>query len=221
MARSLNKVTLIGNVGVNPEIRYTQNGSVIAVLSLATSSVWKDKNTGQQQEKTEWHRITIFNKLAEIVQNLVKKGSKLYIEGKLQTRKWQDQKTGEDKYTTEIVVDFGGQLILLDSRSDNHSNSNSNNNNHSYNNSNNGYYMGDKKQVNNSSQGNNYYQNNNNTQFKPAAAKTEDNMHNRGNELLQMPTMPLSSSPEKAATTDDSYKQQATQFDRFEDEIPF
>jgi single-strand DNA-binding protein len=214
MARSLNKVTLIGNVGVNPEIRYTQNGSVIAILSLATSSVWKDKNTGQQQEKTEWHRITIFNKLAEIVQNLVKKGSKLYIEGKLQTRKWQDQKSGEDKYTTEIVVDYGGQLLLLDSRPDNHSN------NHSYNNSNNGYYMGDKKQANNSSQGNNYYQNNN-TQFKPTDAKHEDNMHNRGNDSLQMPTMPLSSSPEKSATTDASYKQQATQFDRFEDEIPF
>ena len=195
MARSLNKVTLIGNVGVNPEIRYTQNGSVIAILSLATSSVWKDKNTGQQQEKTEWHRITIFNKLAEIVQNLVKKGSKLYIEGKLQTRKWQDQKSGEDKYTTEIVVDYGGQLLLLDSRPDNHSN------NHSYNNSNNGYYMGDKKQANNSSQGNNYYQNNN-TQFKPTDAKHEDNMHNRGNDSLQMPTMPLSSSPEKSATTD-------------------
>jgi single-strand DNA-binding protein len=216
MARSLNKVTLIGNVGVNPEIRYTQNGSVIATLSLATSSVWKDKNTGQQQEKTEWHRITIFNKLAEIVQNLVKKGSKLYVEGKLQTRKWQDQK-GEDRYTTEIVVDYGGQLLLLDSRPDNHSNSN----HASYNNSNNGYYMGDKKQANNSSQGNNYYHNNNNTQFKQADVKPEDNMHNRGNNSLQMPTMPLSSSPEKSATTDDSYKQQATQFDRFEDEIPF
>ena len=212
MARSLNKATLIGNVGVNPEIRYTQNGSVIATLSLATSSVWKDKNTGQQQEKTEWHRITVFNKLAEIVQNLVKKGSKLYIEGKIQTRKWQDQK-GEDRYTTEIVVDYGGQLLLLDSKPDN----SYNNNNNSYNNTNNGYYAGDNKQANNP-QINNYHHN---AQLKSTDIRAEDSISNRNNELSQMPTMPLSNNSAKTTATDDSYKQQATQFDRFEDEIPF
>ncbi len=118
MARGVNKVILIGNLGNDPDVRFTPNGSAVANLSLATSESWKDRNTGQQQEKTEWHRVVVFGKLAEIVQQYLRKGSKVYIEGKLQTRKWQGQ-DGQDRYTTEIVVDgFSGQLQMLDGRQD-------------------------------------------------------------------------------------------------------
>lgn len=114
--RGINKVILVGNLGNEPETKYMPSGSAVTNLSLATSETWKDKNTGQQQEKTEWHRVVIFGKLAEIAAQYLHKGSKVYIEGKLQTRKWQDQQ-GQDKYTTEIVVDgFGGQMQMLDSR---------------------------------------------------------------------------------------------------------
>ncbi|WP_330926645.1 single-stranded DNA-binding protein [Candidatus Sororendozoicomonas aggregata] len=119
MARSVNKVTLIGNLGNDPDVRFTPNGSAVANLSVATGESWKDRNTGQLQEKTEWHRVVIFGKLAEIAQQYLRKGAKVYLEGKLQTRKWQDQQ-GQDRYTTEIVVDgFGGQLVMLDGRQDN------------------------------------------------------------------------------------------------------
>ncbi|MBF0358635.1 MAG: single-stranded DNA-binding protein [Magnetococcales bacterium] len=115
MSRSLNKVQLIGNVGQEPEIRFTQDGRPIATLSIATSDTWNDKQ-GQKQEKTEWHRVVAFGKLAEIIQQYVKKGSKLFLEGKLQTRKWTD-KDGQDRYTTEIVISgFDGQMIMLDGR---------------------------------------------------------------------------------------------------------
>ncbi|MDH5446870.1 MAG: single-stranded DNA-binding protein [Gammaproteobacteria bacterium] len=112
MARGVNKVILIGNLGRDPEIRYMPNGGAVANLALATSEVWKDKNTGEQQEKTEWHRVVLFRRLAEIAGEYLKKGSKVYIEGKLQTRKWQDNQ-GQDRYTTEIV---GNELQMLDSR---------------------------------------------------------------------------------------------------------
>ena len=115
MARGVNKVILVGNLGNDPDVRFTPNGGAVANLSLATSESWKDRNTGQQQEKTEWHRVVIFGKLAEIAQQYLRKGSKVYIEGKLQTRKWQAQ-DGQDRYTTEIVVDgFSGQMQMLDS----------------------------------------------------------------------------------------------------------
>ena len=118
MARGVNKVILVGNLGNDPDVRFTPNGNAVANLSLATSESWKDRNTGQQQEKTEWHRVVIFGKLAEIAQLYLRKGSKIYIEGKLQTRKWQGQ-DGQDRYTTEIVVDgFSGQMQMLDSRQD-------------------------------------------------------------------------------------------------------
>ena len=100
---SLNKAILIGNLGRDPEVRHTTNGKAVANFSIATSETWKDKNTGQKQEKTEWHNLIAFDKLAEIVSQYVKKGSQIYVEGKLQTRKWQD-KNGQDRYTTEIVV---------------------------------------------------------------------------------------------------------------------
>lgn len=117
MAGSLNKVTLIGNLGRDPEIRTTGEGKEIANLSLATTDIWKDRVTGEKKEKTEWHRVVIFNEgLVSVVKNYVKKGSKLYIEGSLQTRKWNDS-SGVEKYTTEIVLqNFNSQLILLDSK---------------------------------------------------------------------------------------------------------
>lgn len=110
--RGVNKVIIIGNIGNDPEIRVMPNGNPVANFSLATSEAWKDKQTGEEKEKTEWHRIVIFGKLAEIVQKYVKKGSKLYVEGRLQTRKYQDQ-SGADRYTTEIVAN---ELQMLDGR---------------------------------------------------------------------------------------------------------
>lgn len=113
MGRGVNKVILVGNLGNDPDVRFTPNGNAVANLSVATSESWKDKNTGQPEERTEWHRVVIFGKLAEFAQQYLRKGSKVYIEGKLQTRKWQGQ-DGQDKYTTEVVVDINGQLQMLD-----------------------------------------------------------------------------------------------------------
>ncbi|MGC6472009.1 MAG: single-stranded DNA-binding protein [Parvibaculales bacterium] len=117
MAGSINKVILVGNLGADPEIRSTKDGRPVCNLSLATSESWKDKNTGERREKTEWHRIVIFNDgLARIAEQYLRKGSKIYVEGQLQTRKWQDQ-NGVDKYTTEVVLQgYGGNLTMLDSR---------------------------------------------------------------------------------------------------------
>lgn len=109
----VNKVILIGNLGQDPEIRYMQNGKAVANLSIATSESWNDQQ-GQKQEKTEWHRITAYDKLAEIIGEYVKKGSKIYVEGKLQTRKWQDQQ-GQDRYTTEVIIN---QMQMLDGKKD-------------------------------------------------------------------------------------------------------
>src|ERR1700719_3296906 len=115
MAGSVNKVILIRNLGAHPEIRRTQDGRPIANLRLATSESWKDKNTGERKEKTEWHRVVIFNEnLCRIAEQYLKKGSKVFIEGALQTRKWQDQ-SGQDRYSTEVVLQgFRGELTLLD-----------------------------------------------------------------------------------------------------------
>lgn len=117
MAGSVNKVILVGNVGNDPEVRTFGNGGKVANLSLATSETWKDKQSGERKEKTEWHRVAVFGDgLVNVVERYIKKGSKLYIEGKLQTRKWQDR-DGNDKYTTEIVLQGpGSSLTMLDSR---------------------------------------------------------------------------------------------------------
>ncbi len=115
MARGINKVILVGNIGQDPETKYTASGSAVTNLSIATSEGWKDKQTGQMQERTEWHRVVFFNRLAEIAGEYLRKGSKVYVEGKLQTRKWQDQ-NGQDRYTTEIVAN---EMQMLDSRGDN------------------------------------------------------------------------------------------------------
>ena len=103
MARGINKVILVGNLGRDPEVKYTANGAAVANITIATSESWNDKQTGEKQEKTEWHRVVFFRRLAEIAGEYLRKGSQVYIEGKLQTRKWQDQ-SGQDRYTTEIVA---------------------------------------------------------------------------------------------------------------------
>lgn len=112
MARGVNKVILIGNLGQDPEVKYMPNGNAVANITVATSESWKDKNTGEQVDKTEWHRVVFFRRLAEIAGEYLKKGSKVYIEGKLQTRKWQD-KNGKDNWTTEIIAN---EMQMLDSR---------------------------------------------------------------------------------------------------------
>lgn len=117
MARGVNKVILIGNVGGDPETRYMPNGNAITNITLATTDSWKDKQTGQQQERTEWHRVVFFGKVAEIAGEYLRKGSQCYIEGRLQTREWE--KDGVKRYTTEIVVDMNGSMQLLGSRGGN------------------------------------------------------------------------------------------------------
>ena len=113
MARGVNKVILVGNLGNDPDVRYTAGGAAVANISLATTATWNDKNTGEKQESTEWHRVVFFARLAEIVGEYLKKGSQVYVEGRLQTRKWQD-KEGQDRYTTEIVAN---EMQMLGSRS--------------------------------------------------------------------------------------------------------
>ena len=117
MAGSINKVILIGNLGADPEVRHTQDGAAIVHLRLATNESWREKNTGEKREKVEWHRVVIFNEnLGKIAEQYLRKGSKVYIEGQIQTRKWQDQ-SGADKYTTEIVMNrYRGELAMLDTR---------------------------------------------------------------------------------------------------------
>lgn len=117
MARGINKVILIGNLGNDPEVRYMPNGNAVANITLATSDSWRDKQTGQMVDRTEWHRVVFFGKLAEIAGEYLRKGSKVYVEGRLQTREWE--KDGVKRYTTEIVVDMGGTMQMLDGRNDN------------------------------------------------------------------------------------------------------
>ena len=112
-SRGVNKVILVGNLGQDPETRYMPSGGAVTNITVATSEPWKDKQSGQQQERTEWHRIVFFNRLAEIAGEYLRKGSKVYLEGSLRTRKWQDKNTGADRYTTEIVAN---EMQMLDSR---------------------------------------------------------------------------------------------------------
>lgn len=115
-SRGVNKVILVGNLGNDPEIRYMPNGGAVANITIATSESWRDKQTGEQREKTEWHRVSLFGKLAEVAGEYLRKGSQVYIEGQLQTRKWQDQQ-GQDRYTTEVVVQgFNGVMQMLGGR---------------------------------------------------------------------------------------------------------
>ena len=117
-SRGINKVILVGNLGQDPEVKYTPDGAAITTISIATSESWKDRNSGETREKTEWHRVVFFGKLAEIAGEYLRKGSQVYVEGKLQTRKWQD-KSGQDRYTTEVVIDsFNGTMQMLGSRNE-------------------------------------------------------------------------------------------------------
>ena len=129
MSGSVNKVTLVGNLGRDPEVRAMQNGDKIVQLSIATSDRWKDKNSGEQRERTEWHRVVIFNDaLGKIAEQYLKKGSTVYLEGQLQTRKWTDQQSGQEKYTTEVVLQrYRGELTLLGSRPENQINNHNQN----------------------------------------------------------------------------------------------
>ena len=132
MAGSLNKVLLIGRLGADPEVKQMVNGKSVARLSLATSQSWKDKNTGEKKEKTEWHRVVVFNEgLVNVVQQYLKKGAQVYIEGQLSTRKWKDEQSGQDKYSTEIILQgYNSTLTMLGSSSSNNlTNTSSNKNN--------------------------------------------------------------------------------------------
>ena len=113
MARGINKAIIVGNLGRDPEVRYTANGNAIANITVATTESWKDKQSGERQEKTEWHRVVFFGRLAEIAEEYLKKGSQVYIEGSIRTQKWQDKESGQDRYTTEIVA---RDLQMLGSR---------------------------------------------------------------------------------------------------------
>lgn len=114
-SRGVNKVILVGNLGQDPEVKYLQNGNAVANITVATSESWRDKATGEQKERTEWHRVVIFGKLAEIAGEYLRKGSQVYLEGSLQTRKWQDQ-SGQDRYSTEVVINVGGTMQMLGGR---------------------------------------------------------------------------------------------------------
>lgn len=131
MAGSVNKVILIGNLGRDPEIRTTNNGTELATLNIATTDTWKDKTTGERKEKTEWHRVVVFNEgLVKVIKSYLKKGSKIYVEGALQTREWQDD-SAQKRYTTEIVLQgYGSTLHMLDKRNDNNYDSSSINHSH-------------------------------------------------------------------------------------------
>jgi single-strand DNA-binding protein len=185
---SLNKVTLIGNLGKDPEVRFMPNGGAVANITLATSESWKDKQTGEKKEKVEWHRIVMFGKLAEIAGEYLKKGAKIYVEGALQTRKWTNQE-GNDQYTTEIVIqDFGGTMKMLGGKPEGGQQSNNNQ----------GQQQGQQKsqqqggysQQTNQSQQNNNSNNNGQQQYRPAnnqqqggfAANNNNNAGNNGNQ---------------------------------------
>ncbi len=117
-SKGVNRVTLVGNLGQDPEVRYLPNGGAVTNITLATSESWRDKQTGESKEVTEWHRVVLFGKLAEVAGEYLRKGSQVYIEGQLKTRKWQDQ-SGQDRYTTEVVVNVGGTMQMLGGRQDN------------------------------------------------------------------------------------------------------
>ncbi|MBQ4832640.1 single-stranded DNA-binding protein [Pseudoalteromonas sp. MMG010] len=202
MARGVNKVILVGNLGQDPEVRYMPNGNGVANITLATSDSYKDKNTGQMVDKTEWHRVVFFGKLAEIVGEYCRKGSQIYVEGKLQTRKWTDQQ-GQEKYTTEIVVDgFTGQMQMLGARGGDQQNGggyqnnqqNSQQNNYQNNQQNNGYQgqqQSNNYQNNNQAQPNNYAPQQQAApqqaapQQAPAAAPQQSNQYGGGSQQPQ------------------------------------
>ena len=191
MARGINKVILIGNVGQDPEVKYMPSGGAVTNISVATSETWKDKNTGQPQERTEWHRVVFFNRLGEIAGEYLKKGSKVYVEGALRTRKWQAQ-DGTDRYTTEIVAN---EMQMLDGRSDNAGGGFNQNNDSQFGGGQNDYSQGGANQGG--------YSNQNRAPAQQAPRPSQGGGFNQ-----QQP--PAHSAP-----------QQPAGFDSFDDDIPF
>ncbi len=218
MARGINKVILIGNLGQDPEVRFTPSGTAVANLNLATSDTWMDRQSGQRQERTEWHRIVLFNKTAEIAQQYLKKGSKVYIEGRLQTRKWQDQ-NGQDRFSTEIVAN---DMQMLDGRGGDFQGGAPQN---GYGNSQGGAPQGGYAQQNGAPQGNNYggqsYQNQGQ---QGQGAPSQGNPQQGG----QQPAPRPQPAPQQGGGAPQQGQQNSNygapdpgSFDDFDDEIPF
>ncbi len=198
MARGVNKVILIGNLGADPEVKYMPNGGAVANVTIATSESWKDKNTGEAQEKTEWHRVVFFRRIAEVVGEYLKKGSKVYIEGKLQTRKWQDQ-SGADRYTTEIVAN---EMQMLDSRGGGTADFNQGSNQNQGQNMNQGQYSNQNQNQNqgqNMNQGQNSNQNSNQNMNQNMNQGQNSNQNNNMNQN----SVPQSAPPAMAEFDDD------------------
>ena len=208
-SRGVNKEILVGNLGNDPETRYMPSGGAVTNITIATSEVWKDKENGQQQERTEWHRIVFFNRLAEIAGEYLKKGSKIYVDGSLRTRKWQDQ-GGVDRYTTEVVA---SELQMLDRQSGDGAQNNAQNNNQGQQRSN----------ANNGNAGNNQQQRGNTNQQRPANANNgqqrnqaqQSNSHAGNQNRNQQP-------PHMDQPPMDSYENSNNINDlQFDDDIPF
>lgn len=205
----INKVILVGNIGKDPEVRYTPSNDAVVNATLATSETWKDKNTGQKQEKTEWHRITIFGGLAKIAAEYVHKGSKVYIEGKLVTRKWQD-KNGQDRYTTEVVVDgFSGTLQMLDSKGSGGQDQNQNNQQQ-----NNQNQQGSQQQ-------NNQQQNNQNNQQGNQGNQQGNQQNNQNNQQRQGNRNQSQNNQQQNQNRNYQQQNNQQQDDEFSDDIPF
>ena len=191
----VNKVILVGNLGKDPEVRYTPDGKAVTNITIATSESWTDKNTGQKQEKTEWHRVVFFGGLAKVAGEYLKKGSKVYIEGQLRTNKWQDQ-SGQDRYTTEIIVSgFNGNMQMLDSRTG-----------------------GDTAFGQNPSQSNQAYPSNNNVQNNPPAQQNQAPQQATQQNYTPPPSQ-QQSSPNQANPSSAPANQPFE--DEFDDDIPF
>lgn len=203
MARGVNKVILVGNCGQDPEVKYTASGSAVANISIATSETWKDKQTGQSQERTEWHRVVFFNRLAEIVGEYVRKGSKLYVEGSLRTRKWTDQ-NGQDRFTTEIV---GSEMQMLDRQEQNGTEQPG------------GY----QPQPSNSAQPSNQSQNNYGRQTPPPAGQqAHGSSNNPVRHQAEYNTQPQPHTNNSAPVQqNNSTAAPAPELDSFDDDIPF
>lgn len=207
MARGINKVILIGNLGQDPEVRFTPSGTAVANLNLATSDTWMDRQSGQRQERTEWHRVVLFNKTAEIAQQYLKKGSKVYIEGRLQTRKWQDQ-NGQERYSTEIVAN---DMQMLDSRGGDFQGGDSPQNNHAQNN---------YAQNSNTSNTQGGYRQNNPGQQPPASNQQPGGYAQQGGAPQPAPQQKQQPAPNNNQNSNYGAPEPGN-FDDFDDEIPF
>ncbi len=212
MARGINKVILIGNLGQDPEVRFTPSGTAVANLNLATTDTWMDRQSGQRQERTEWHRVVMFNKTAEIAQQYLKKGSKVYIEGRLQTRKWQDQ-NGQDRYSTEIVAN---DMQMLDGRSGDFQGGSAPQNNY------------DQNSAPQHAPAQNYPTQNNPAQNSPAQNSQGGGYPQQGGQNPQQAPRPPQPAPQQGNQAPPPNQQNSSygapdpgNFDDFDDEIPF